>query len=83
MQRFADHPVGDVRAIEVAGVDVVDAARDRLPQHGNRAGVVLRWPEHPRSGKLHRTVAEAVHGAVAKRKCAGLADIGHELSPLQ
>ena len=41
VQRLADELVGDVRAVEVAGVDVVDAARDRLAQHGERGVAIL------------------------------------------
>ena len=37
MQRLADQLVGDVGAVVVAGVDMVDAAGDRLPQHGAAA----------------------------------------------
>ena len=72
MQRLADDLVGDVRAVEVAGVDVVDAARDRLAQHGERGVAVLRRPEHAGPGELHGAVAEALHGAVAEREGAGL-----------
>ena len=66
MQRFADELIGDVRAVEVARVDVIDAARDRLAQHGDRAVAVFRRPEHARSGELHRAVAQALHGAIAE-----------------
>ena len=61
MQRLADELIGDVRAVEVAGVDVIDAARDRLAQHGDRRLAVLRRPEHAGSGELHGAVAEALH----------------------
>ena len=77
MQRLADELVGDVRAVEVAGVDVVDAAGHRLAQHGERRVAVLRRPEHARAGELHRAIAHAVHGAVAEREGAGLLDVGH------
>ncbi len=47
MQRLADELVGDIRTVVVAGVDVVDAARDRLAQHRDRGLAVLGRPEHP------------------------------------
>ena len=82
MQRLADQVVGDVRAVEVAGVDVIDAARHRFAQDGDRGVVVLRRSEHVRAGKLHRAVAESLDGAVAEREAAGPVDIGHDVSPL-
>ena len=70
VQRLADQLVGDVRAVEVAGVDVVDAARHRLAQHRERRVAVLGRPEHAGPGELHRAVAHAVHDAVAQgRRC--------------
>ena len=79
MQRLADDLVGDVRPVEVAGVDVVDAARDRLAQHGEGRVTVLGRAEDAGSGELHGAVAEPLHGAVAEREGAGLVDDGHEL----
>ena len=49
MQRLADDLVGDVRAIEIAGVDVVDAARHRLAQHRDRGVAILGRAEHARA----------------------------------
>ena len=71
MQRLADQLVGDVRAVEVAGVDVVHAARHRLAQHGERRVAILGRTEDAGPGELHRAVAHAVHGAVAERERAG------------
>ena len=81
MQRLADDLVGDVRAVEVAGVDVIDAARHRLAQHGERRVAILRRPEHAGPGELHRAIAHAVHGAVAELESAGGGDVGHVRSP--
>ena len=72
MQRLADELVGDVRAVEVAGVDVVHAARDGLAQHGQCRVVILGRAEHAGPGELHGAVAEPLHGAVAEGECAGL-----------
>ena len=77
MQRFADELIGDVRPVVVAGVDVIDAARDRLAQHRNRGVVVLGRPEDAGSGELHRAIAKALHNPVAERKRSGFADVSH------
>jgi hypothetical protein len=45
VQRFLDDLVGDMRAIEIAGVDMVDAAGHRFAQHGNGGGAVFRRSE--------------------------------------
>jgi hypothetical protein len=66
MKRVANELIGDVRAIEIAGVDVVDPPRDRLAKHGEGRVVILRWAEYARSGELHGAVAHTVHGAVAQ-----------------
>ena len=70
MKRLADDLVDDMRPVEVAGVDVVDAARDGLAQHGDRRVAILRRPEHAGPGELHRAVAHALHGAVAQGESA-------------
>ena len=77
VQRLADQLVGDVRAVVVAGVDVVDAARDGLAQHGQCRVAVLGRAEHAGPGELHGAVAEPLHGAVAELERAGSVDIGH------
>jgi transcriptional regulator with XRE-family HTH domain len=58
-ERLADELVGDVRAVDVGRVDVVDAELDRLAQHGDRRVVVLRRPEDAGAGELHGAVADA------------------------
>ena len=69
-QRFADQLVRDVRTIEVAGVDMVDAARDRFTQHRQCPVMVFRRPEHAGPGELHRAVAKAFDGTMAERERA-------------
>ena len=66
MKRLANELVGDVRAIEIAGVDMVDPARDRLAKYGEGRVAVVRRAEYARSGELHGAVAHTVHGAVAQ-----------------
>ena len=82
MKRLADELVGDVRAVEVAGVDMVDAARHGLAQHGDRRVAVLGRPEHAGPGELHRAIAHAVHDAVAEGEGAGNTEINHGETPM-
>src|SRR5260370_42634562 len=53
-----DDLVGDVRAVGVGRVDVVDAQLDRGPQHLDRGRAVARRPEDAGAGELHRAVAD-------------------------
>jgi hypothetical protein len=82
MQRLADQLIGDVRPIEVAGIDVVDAARHRLAQHRERRVAVLGRTEHTGTGELHRAVAEAVHDTVTQGEGAGNTEINHGETPM-
>jgi len=59
VQRFADEFVGDVRAVELRGVDVVDAEFDRAPEHRDGLLVIPRRAEDPGSGQLHGAEADA------------------------
>ena len=71
MEGFPDDLVGDVRAIEVAGVDMVDASFDGGAEHGKRFSAVLRRAENTGAGQLHGPVAHAVDEAVAQGVGAG------------
>ncbi len=57
MERLTDQLVGDVRAVVLGRVDVVDAGVDRPAQHGDRLVVVARWTRHAGTRQLHRAVA--------------------------
>ena len=81
MQRLSDQLVGDVRAVEVAGVDVVDAQGHRLAQHRQRRAVVLGRAEHAWACQLHRAVAKAFDGPAAEPERAGTLGVGHLTSP--
>ncbi|TCQ07527.1 hypothetical protein C8J40_104424 [Sphingomonas sp. PP-CC-3A-396] len=85
MERFADDLVGDVRPIEVAGIDMVDTAFDRFAQDGECCVAVAWRSEHAGSGKLHGTIAEPPHVAVTEPEAACLFDRLHVvlLFPLQ
>ena len=78
MQRFADDLVGDVRAVEVAGVDMIHAGCDGLAQHGQCRVAIAGRAEHAGPRELHGAVAEPLHGAVAEGEGAGLVDAGHD-----
>ena len=81
MQRLADLLIDDMRAVIIAGVDVIDPARHGLAQHGERRATIFWRPERLRPGKLHRAIAHAVHGAVAQGENAGSGSVGHVRSP--
>ena len=70
VQRLADQFVGDVGAVELRGVDVVDAEFDGALQHGDRLVVVARRAEDAGSGQLHGAEADAVDGELAEWECA-------------
>ena len=66
MKRLANELVGDVRAIVIASVDMVDPLRHRLAKHGEGRMAIPRRAEHARSGKLHGAVADPLYVAVAQ-----------------
>ena len=77
MKRLANELVGDMRAVVVAGVDVIDPVRHRLAQHGERGVAILRRAEHAWAGELHGAIAQSVHGAVAQRENASGSDVSY------
>src|SRR5580698_596425 len=64
MQGLANQPIGDVRAVKVAGVDVVRATCDRFTQHRKRSIWVPRPTEYARACELHGAVAKAPYETV-------------------
>ena len=66
-----------MRAIEIAGVDMVDTSIDRCAQYRERGLMVLGRPEHAGTCKLHGAIAEPLDAAVAEGKASGLIEIGH------
>ena len=81
MQRLADDLVGDVRTVEVAGVDVVDPSLDGGAQHRDGCGAVARRAEDAGTGELHRAVTDALHDAIGEGEGSGMDEIGHRMSP--
>ena len=81
VKRFADELIGDVRAIGLARIDVIDAARHRLVQHRNRLLPILRRPEDLGSGHLHGPESQTLHAAIAKSEPSRSPDFRHEYVP--
>src|SRR4029077_20129015 len=59
MQRLFDKLIGDVRAIEVAGVDVGDTEANNLAQDRECTVVVCWRPEYMWTSQLHGAVPHA------------------------
>src|SRR5882724_5535685 len=71
MQCFFDQLIGDMRPIEVAGVDVIDSEPNDLAQDCDRAVVIFWWPEYMRTSELHGAVAHASQDQIiGKLECA-------------
>jgi hypothetical protein len=76
VERFADDLVDDVRAVEVGGVDVVDAAFDGFMQNGDGFVAVAGRAPDARAGELHSAVAHAVNGEGRAGECEGVTEVG-------
>jgi hypothetical protein len=59
MQRFFDNLIGYVRAIEVAGVDVIDTELNNLAQNRDCTVMICWRPEYMRTSQLHGAVTHA------------------------
>src|SRR6266480_1684215 len=71
MQCFFDQLIGDMRPIEVAGVDVIDSEPNDLAQDCDRAVVIFWWPEYMWTSELHGAVAHASQDQIiGKLECA-------------
>src|SRR5258707_4189775 len=79
MERPPDKLVGDVRAVEVGGVDMVDPERDRLAQHGERGVHITGRTPDMRAGELHGAVAHATQRCVAARQREAAAKMGRSV----
>ena len=76
MQRLLNDLIGDMRTVEIAGVDVVHARRDSLAQNRDRTGNIARRAPNKLvsilSGELHRPITEPVYSqrGAGERKAA-------------
>ena len=68
VQRLADELVGDVGAVELRGVDVVDAQLDGSLEYCDRLVVIAWRAEHAGSRQLHGAEPDAVDRVLAKQK---------------
>ncbi|GAC1639245.1 MAG: hypothetical protein NVS4B6_09710 [Mycobacterium sp.] len=68
MKGFADELVGDVRTVELGGVDVVDTQFNRAAQNGDSLAMITRRPEHAGTGELHRAETDASDGELSESK---------------
>jgi site-specific DNA-cytosine methylase len=73
VQRLADQVVGDVGAVELRGVDVVDAELHGAAQDRTRAFGVARRAEDAGAGELHGAVADPSYRELAESSCV----VGH------
>jgi hypothetical protein len=68
VQRRSDQFVGDVRTVDLRGVDVVDTQFNRATQHCNCLVVVTRRPEHAGTRQLHGAEPDASDSEGAQRE---------------
>src|SRR5678816_2388653 len=47
--------------IIIARIDVIDASRNRLSQHGNRTINIPRWTKHTRTSELHCAITHPLN----------------------
>jgi hypothetical protein len=83
MQCLLDDLVGDVWAVKIAGIDVIDAARDHLAQNSKRSWHIFGWPPNVRPGELHGAIAhplESHRSARQREAAAAIHIICHVLS---
>ena len=59
MQRFVNELVGNVGAVELSGIDVVDPGGDRLSKNCQGLAAVARRAEDTRARKLHGAESHA------------------------
>src|SRR2546429_7124525 len=75
MKRLLDNLIGYMRAVVVAGVDMVYAGGDHRSENSNR-GVDVRWRSpNFRAGKLDRAVAHPVQADCGARKREGATEL--------
>ena len=77
MERVVNQLIGDMRAVVVAGVDVVHSGCDGLAQNRQRRGTILRRTEHIRARKLHGAESQTPDLPIAQRERSGLLSARH------
>ena len=75
MKCLADNLIGNVRAIEVAGINVIDAKCYCFAQNGN-SSIHIAWrTKDPFTRKLHRAVSHAIQGQRSIWECKSAAKV--------
>src|ERR1700733_3276366 len=85
MERLFDDLIGHMRAVKVAGVDVVHASVNCLSEYGNCTFNVRRRTPDLRACELHRSVAHAVYSHRGAGQREGVVEVylcGHLVSPI-
>ena len=62
MERLLDDLIGHMGTIKVAGIDMVDAGRNGLSQHGQRTVHITWRSPHLWACKLHGAIPHAIYG---------------------
>ena len=68
MQRLADELIGNVRPVELSGVNVIHPEFDGAPEHGQRLVVVAGRPERSGTGQLDCAETDAPDGITTSGK---------------
>src|ERR1700693_2862646 len=85
MKRLFDDLVGHMRAVKIAGIDVVDPCRNSLSENSYCSVNITRRSPNLRTGKLHGAVAHSLQTYRSTGKCEAAAKIylfRHFVSPL-
>ena len=88
MQRLLDDLIGDMRTVEIAGIDVVHARRDSLAKNRDRTGNIAWRAPNPLvailSGELHRPITDPIYsqrGARERKAATEIRLFSHFVSP--
>jgi hypothetical protein len=72
MQRLVNEFVGDVRPVELCGVDVIDPGRNSTSDDGEGGRAIFRGAEYAPARELHGAEPHATDRAVGEKDgCAG------------
>ncbi len=66
LKRFTEEFIGNVRPVELGGVDVIHPGVNSVPEYGQGEISVFWRSEHSATGKLHGAEPDAVHAVATK-----------------
>src|SRR5580693_3160181 len=88
MQRLLNDLIGDMRTVEIAGIDVIHARGDSLAKNRDRAGNIAWRAPNPLvailSGELHGPITDSVYSqrsARERKASAAIRLLFHFVSP--